>query len=45
MIGFALNIVGIAGLAIAGFGVFLITQAVTRNDSVRGGALLVELES
>ncbi len=41
MIGFALNIIGIAGLAIAGFGVFLITQAITRNDSVRGGALIV----
>lgn len=41
MIGFALNLIGIAGLAIAGFGVFLVTQAVSRNEPARGGVLLI----
>ncbi len=41
MIGLFLNMVAIAGLAIAGFGVFMAAQAVSRNDSVRGGVVVV----
>jgi regulator of protease activity HflC (stomatin/prohibitin superfamily) len=40
MIGVVLNIAAILGLAIAGFGVFVIVQAISRNDSARGGVLL-----
>ena len=40
MIGLVLNLLAIAGLALAGFGIFLITQAVTRRDPVRSGVLL-----
>jgi regulator of protease activity HflC (stomatin/prohibitin superfamily) len=40
MISLVLSILAIAGLALAGFGVFLITQAVSRRDSTRGGILL-----
>jgi regulator of protease activity HflC (stomatin/prohibitin superfamily) len=40
MISLVLSMLAIAGLAIAGFGVFLITQAVQRRDTTRGGALL-----
>jgi regulator of protease activity HflC (stomatin/prohibitin superfamily) len=40
MISFVLSILAIAGLAIAGFGVFMITQAVQRRDSSRSGVLL-----
>jgi prohibitin 2 len=40
MISFVLSILAIAGLAIAGFGVFMITQAVQRRDSSRSGILL-----
>jgi regulator of protease activity HflC (stomatin/prohibitin superfamily) len=40
MISLFLSLLAIGGLAIAGFGVFLITQAVSRRDSVRSGVLL-----
>jgi regulator of protease activity HflC (stomatin/prohibitin superfamily) len=40
MISVILNMFAIAGLAIAGFGVFMLVQAVSRNSSARGGALL-----
>jgi regulator of protease activity HflC (stomatin/prohibitin superfamily) len=40
MISLVLSVLAIAGLAIAGFGVFLITQAVQRRDTTRGGILL-----
>lgn len=40
MIELALNVVAIAGLAIAGFGVFMAAQAVSRNDSARGGVVI-----
>ncbi len=40
MIGLFLSLLAIAGLAIAGFGVFLITQAVSRRDPVRSGVML-----
>jgi prohibitin 2 len=40
MISLVLSMLAIAGLAIAGFGVFLITQAVQRRDTTRGGVLL-----
>lgn len=41
MIGMILNMIAIAGLAVAGFGVFMAAQAVSRNDSVRGGVAIV----
>ncbi len=40
MIGVVLNMAAILGLAIAGFGIFVIVQAVSRNNSARGGVLL-----
>jgi prohibitin 2 len=40
MFGLVLSLLAIAGLAVAGFGVFLITQAVSRRDSTRPGVLL-----
>jgi regulator of protease activity HflC (stomatin/prohibitin superfamily) len=40
MISVVLNLLAIAGLAIAGFGVFVIAQAVSRNDTARGGVLV-----
>jgi prohibitin 2 len=40
MISLVLSLLAIGGLAIAGFGVFLITQAVQRRDTTRGGVLL-----
>ena len=40
MIGVALSMLAIAGLAIAGFGVFMAVQAVSRNESARGGAVV-----
>jgi regulator of protease activity HflC (stomatin/prohibitin superfamily) len=40
MIGFVFSIIALAGLAIAGFGIFLIVQAVQRNEPARVGALL-----
>lgn len=40
MIILMLNVLAIAGLAIAGFGVFMIAQAVSRNDSARLGVTL-----
>lgn len=40
MIGMILNVIGIAGLAIAGFGVFMAAQAVSRNEPARGGVAL-----
>jgi regulator of protease activity HflC (stomatin/prohibitin superfamily) len=43
MIGLVLSLVAIAGLAIAGFGVFMAAQAVSRNDSVRGGVLITAI--
>jgi regulator of protease activity HflC (stomatin/prohibitin superfamily) len=40
MISLVLSVLAIGGLAIAGFGVFMITQAVQRRDSSRSGILL-----
>ena len=40
MISLVLSLLAIAGLAIAGFGIFLITQAVSRRDSARPGILM-----
>ncbi|MCD4684302.1 MAG: hypothetical protein K8S97_00010 [Anaerolineae bacterium] len=40
MISLILNFVAIAGLALAGFGVFMAAQAVSRNDPARGGVLI-----
>ncbi|MBP8973887.1 MAG: prohibitin family protein [Anaerolineae bacterium] len=40
MIILVLNVLAIAGLAIAGFGVFMIAQAVSRNDPTRAGITL-----
>jgi regulator of protease activity HflC (stomatin/prohibitin superfamily) len=40
MIELALSVLAIAGLALAGFGVFLAAQNVSRNESVRGGVLI-----
>lgn len=40
MIGLVMSVIAIAGLFLAGFGVFLVIQAVQRNTSVRGGVLL-----
>lgn len=40
MIALGLSMFAIAGLAIAGFGVFLIAQNVSRNENVRGGVML-----
>jgi regulator of protease activity HflC (stomatin/prohibitin superfamily) len=40
MIEVVLNVFAILGLAIAGFGVFVIVQAMSRNDPARGGVLL-----
>ncbi len=40
MIGLALNMIAIAGLAIAGFGVFMAAQAVSRNDPARTGVVI-----
>jgi regulator of protease activity HflC (stomatin/prohibitin superfamily) len=40
MIILILNVLAIAGLAIAGFGVFMIAQAVSRNDPARAGVVL-----
>ncbi len=40
MIGLVLSVIAIAGLALMGFGVFLVIQAVQRNGSVRPGVLL-----
>ncbi|MBN1680063.1 MAG: hypothetical protein JW966_07210 [Anaerolineae bacterium] len=41
MIGLVLSVVAIAGLAIAGFGILLITQTLSRNESVRPGVMMV----
>lgn len=41
MISLLLNFAAIAGLALAGFGVFMTAQAVSRNDSARGGVVVV----
>ena len=38
-----LNVLAIAGLAIAGFGVFMIAQAVSRNDPARAGVVLTAI--
>ncbi len=43
MIELALNVVAIAGLAVAGFGVFMAAQAVSRNDTVRGGVVITAI--
>ncbi len=40
MIGLVLSTLAIAGLAIAGFGVFVAAQAASRNDSVRPGVFV-----
>ncbi|HML24606.1 MAG TPA: prohibitin family protein [Aggregatilinea sp.] len=40
MIGPVLSVVAIAGLALAGFGVFMIVQALQRNQNARSGAVL-----
>ncbi len=40
MISLVLSLLAIGGLAIAGFGVFMITQAVSRRNSTRAGVLL-----
>lgn len=40
MIGLVLSTLAIAGLAIAGFGVFMAAQAVSRNDSARPGLVV-----
>lgn len=40
MIELTLSLLAIAGLATAGFGVFMIAQNISRNQSVRGGVLL-----
>jgi regulator of protease activity HflC (stomatin/prohibitin superfamily) len=40
MISLVLNFAAIAGLVLAGFGVFMAAQAVSRNDNARGGVLL-----
>jgi len=40
MISLVLNMLAIAGLALAGFGVFMISQMVSRNEPARSGALI-----
>ena len=40
MINLILSVLALAGLAIAGFGVFMIVQAIGRNQPARSGALL-----
>ena len=40
MINVGLSFISIAGLAIAGFGIFMILQAVQRNDNVHGGVVV-----
>jgi regulator of protease activity HflC (stomatin/prohibitin superfamily) len=40
MISLFLNMIAIAGLAIGGFGIFMIIQAVSRNDSARSGVVI-----
>lgn len=40
MIGLTLSLVAIGGLAVAGFGVFIIAQAVSRNEPARTGVLV-----
>ncbi len=40
MIGPVLSVIAIAGLALAGFGVFIIVQAIQRNQTARSGVLL-----
>jgi regulator of protease activity HflC (stomatin/prohibitin superfamily) len=40
MISMILNVLAIAGLAIAGFGVFMAAQAVSRNETARGGVAI-----
>jgi regulator of protease activity HflC (stomatin/prohibitin superfamily) len=40
MINLVLSVLAIGGLAIMGFGVFMIVQAMSRNDSVRSGVML-----
>lgn len=43
MIDLGLNVIAIAGLAIAGFGLFMILQAMQRNENVRGGVSLTAI--
>ncbi len=43
MIILVLNVLAIAGLAIAGFGIFMIAQAVSRNDPARVGVMLTAI--
>ena len=43
MIILVLNVLAIAGLAIAGFGIFMIAQAVSRNDPARAGVMLTAI--
>ncbi|MBN1965902.1 MAG: prohibitin family protein [Anaerolineae bacterium] len=40
MIGLTLSVIALAGLVLAGFGIFMIFQAVSRNEPARIGALL-----
>jgi regulator of protease activity HflC (stomatin/prohibitin superfamily) len=40
MISLFLSMIAIAGLALGGFGIFMIIQAVSRNDSARSGVLV-----
>ena len=40
MISLGLSMLAIAGLAIAGFGIFIIAQAVSRNEPARAGAMI-----
>lgn len=40
MITLILSLIAIGGLAIAGFGVFMVFQAVSRNDSARSGVMV-----
>lgn len=43
MIILVLNVLSIAGLAIAGFGVFMIAQAISRGDNARLGVMLTAI--
>jgi len=43
MINVVFSVLALAGLAIAGFGGFMIVQMLSRNASIRGGVLITEV--
>lgn len=43
MIGLVLSVLALAGLTIAGFGIFMIAQAVSRNEPARVGAVVTAI--